>query len=177
LDNIRKMIDSGQPGVARTELRTLITEAQALLDELDAPTPQAAGPTSAADLIGIARKRLNDGDHRNAIALAHLAWREAPHDVDVFEEMLDLHCAAAMTNPTMASFEEDERWLRCALHHDPTNARIRRLLAERNHQQGKDQLRAGNREEARRALSATLNWAPDHPEAITQLRELDQRRT
>lgn len=177
LDNIRQLIDNGHPDAARTELRTLITEAQAILDELDAPRQQTAGPAGATELIGIARKRLNDGDHRNAIAIAHMAWREAPHDVDVFEEMLDLHCAAAMTNPTTASFEDDERWLRCALHHDPTNARIRRLLAERNHQQAKDQLRAGNRDEARRALSATLNWAPDHPEATAQLRELDQRRT
>jgi hypothetical protein len=91
--------------------------------------------------------------------------------------MLDLHCAAAMANPTMASFQADEHWLRCALHHDQTNARIRGLLAERNYLQAKDLLHTGERDETRRVLETTLNWAPEHPAATGLLRELNQHRT
>jgi hypothetical protein len=174
LDDVRGLISAGQLDAARRELRELIIEAQGVLDELDTATREQSA--SAAELIAAARKRFDDGDHRNAIAIAHLAWQKDLHDVDVFEAMLDLHCAAAMANPTKASFDADERWLRCALQHDPTNARIRGLLAERNYLQGKDLLRAGDRDQARRVLQATLTWAPDHPEATAMLREHANRR-
>lgn len=175
-DSARQLISAGRLDAARDELRELIAEAQGMLDELDAAAQEPGGAASATELIATARKCFQDGDHRNAIAVAHMAWRKDPHDVDLFEEMLDLHCAAAMANPAMTSFETDEHWLRCALHHDPTNARIRNLLAERNYLQGRDLLRSGNRTEARRVLRATLNWAPDHPAATGLLAELDQRR-
>ncbi len=168
LDTVRQLIGAGQLDDARNELRELITEAQGMLDELDTTRQDVA---SANELIITARRTFAAGNHGNAIAIAHMAWQKAVHDVDVFEEMLDLHCAAAMATPTLNSFETDERWLKCALQHDPTNARIRGLLAERNYLQGRDQLRAGNRNEARRALQATLNWAPDHPAATGLLRE------
>ena len=72
--------------------------------------------------------------------------------------------------------EADERWLRCALRHDPTNVWIRGVLAERSYLQGRDLLRAGNGDEARRVLDTALDRAPDHPEATGLLREFGQRR-
>jgi hypothetical protein len=136
---------------------------------------QSGGTATVTDLIATARRLFDTGNHANAIATAHLAWRTDPHDVEVFEEMLDLHCAAAMADPTIASFRTDEHWLRCALHHDQTNAHIRGLLAERNYLQGRDLLRAGDRDAARQALRMTLQWAPDHPQATGLLHELGQR--
>ncbi|GAA4232479.1 hypothetical protein GCM10022254_32440 [Actinomadura meridiana] len=176
LDEIRRLINEGRTGVARTELRALITEARSMLDDLDAPRQESTATTPAKDLIAAARKLLDEGNHRNAIALSHRAWQKDRHDVDVFEKMLDLHCTAAMANPRITSFETDEQWLKCALHHDPTSARIRDLLAERNYLQAKDFLRAGKRPEARHFLRATLKWSPNHPDATTALRDLDHGR-
>lgn len=176
LDGVRQLIGAGRLDAARDELQKLIAEAQGMLDEVDAARQEPGVAASATELIATARRCFHDGNHPNAIAVAHMAWRKDPHDVDVFEEMLDLHCDAAMANPTMTSFEADEHWLRCALHHDPTNARIRSVLAERNYLHGRDLLRAGNKDEARRALRATLNWAPDHPEATGLLRGVGERR-
>lgn len=176
LDAVRQMVAAGQLDAARNELRELIAEAQRVLDELDATGQELGGAASATELIATARKSFEAGRHGNAIGIAHLAWQKDVHDVDVFEEMLDLHCAAAMANPTIASFEADDRWLRCALQHDPTNARIRGLLADRNYLHGRDLLRAGKKPEARRALQATLNWIPDHSEAASLLHKLRQPR-
>jgi Hsp70 protein len=176
LNAIRHLISTGQTDAAKTELRTLITEAESLLAELEATKQEPDNAATAGDLIATARKWLENGNHRNAIAVAHMAWRKNLHDVDVFEEMLDLHCTAAMANPTPANFEADKGWLVCALHHDPTNGHIRELLAERNYLQGKALLRTTNREEARQALQAALKWSPDHAKATAALRELSQRR-
>lgn len=177
LERARRLINEGRTDAARTELRALVTEAQAMLDELDAAKHERTGAATAKELIATARKWLAEGNHRNAIAIAHLAWRKDLHDVDVFEEMLDLHCTAAMTNPTITSFETDDHWLRCALHHDPTNGRIRGLLAERNYLQAKDLLRKDKGPEAKQFLRAALKWSPDHTEATTALRDLTTRRT
>jgi hypothetical protein len=177
LDNARRLIAAGRTEAARTELRNLVAEAQTLLDELDTPRPEPTGAATAVELIATARRTLAAGNPRNAIAIAHLAWRKDPNDVDVFEEMLDLHCTAAMANPTPATYEADEHWLRCALHHDPTNSQIRSHLAERHYLQGKDLLKAANREEAKRTLQEALKWAPEHQEATTLLRDLSPRRT
>lgn len=176
LHGIRQLIGTGRTDVAKTELRTLITEAENLLAELEATKQEPDNAATATDLIATARKWLENGNHGNAIAVAHMAWRKNLHDVDVFEEMLDLHCAAAMAGPTTASFEADKGWLICALHHDPTNGHVRELLAERNHLHGKALLRTGNREEARQALQAALKWSPDHEKATALLREFSQRR-
>jgi hypothetical protein len=176
LDKVRRLISTGQTDTARSELRGLITEAQDILAELDATKQEPDGAASATELIATARKLLDEGDHRNAIAVAHLAWRKDLYDVDVFEKMLDLHCTAAMANPTTATFEADEHLLRCALHHDPTNGRIRALLAERNYLQGADLLRTGNKDAARQVLQTALKWSPDHQKATTLLRESGQRR-
>jgi hypothetical protein len=176
LDNARRLIEAGQLDAARGQLREVITEAQRMLDELETTSREPAGAATATELMASARSRLEAGDHENAIGIAHLAWQKAPHDVDLFDDMLDLHCRAGMCNPTIASFEADERWLICALRHDPTNTHIRGLLAERSYLQAKDLLRAGRRADARQAVEATLKWAPGHPEATSALRELGQRR-
>lgn len=175
LDEAKQLISIGRLDAAREELRSLIDRAQSMLTEIDTAEQQSGGTATVTDLIATARRWFDAGNHGNAIAAAHMAWRTDPHDVDVFEEMLDLHCAAAMADPTIASFQTDEYWLRCALHHDQTNARIRDLLAERNYIQGRDLLRSGNQDAARHALQATLQWAPDHPEATGLLHALGQR--
>lgn len=173
LDSIRQLIDAGRRDAARSELRTVIATAKRMLAELDAGQ-ERGDEHSAAELITAARKRFEEGQHHDAIGLAHLAWYKDRDDVDLFEEMIDLHCTAAMASPTIASFDADERWLKCALQHDLTSTRIRTLLAERTFLQARDLLKAGNRDRARRALGATLDWAPDHPEATALLRELNR---
>lgn len=194
VDRARRLVGSGRVDEARAVLRRLMAEAQGVLDELDAappadvddrPTLEPTGTTgttgtasaaSAAELIAAARKRVGRNNPGQAIALAHLAWRQEPHNPEVFEAMLDLHCKAAMASPTIRNFDRDENWLRCALRHDPSNARIRRLLAERIYLHGRELNRTGKKDEARKVLQHALTWEPEHKAAEQLLHQFGGRR-
>jgi hypothetical protein len=182
LDSARRLIKAGRVDEARGDLRRLIAEAQSLLDEIAAGTStdktddESPGTPSASELLAVARARFDRGQSGEAIGLSHLAWRREPDRSDVFTAMLDLHCDAAMADPTAANFARDEAWLRCALQHDPSSSRIRGLLAERIYLHGKELHRKGLAEEARRALQHALAWDPEHNAAEDLLRQSRRRR-
>jgi tetratricopeptide (TPR) repeat protein len=185
LDRARRLIAEGRQKEAEEDLRRLIAQAQDLLEEITADRPQVApapiepqrSESNAADLMAVARRRLAAGQYKEAITLAHQSWRWAPDRPDLFEEMLDIHCAAATTDVGFDSFAQDERWLRCALTHDPTNVRIRGLLAERIYLHGRELHQIGKQDEAKTALQNALNWNPEHEPAETLLRRITRRRT
>ncbi|GDY31986.1 Hsp70 family protein [Gandjariella thermophila] len=181
----QRLIAEGRREEAAAELRRLIAAAQELLHEITAggseeppatPDETAAGGRNAPDLLSLARRRLDKGQYPEAINLAHLAWQREPNRADVFDAMIDIHCVAAMANPTIAGFGRDEKWLRCALGHDPSNARIRSLLAERSYLHGSGLHRAGRKDEARQALQQALAWDPEHRAAEELLHRLGGRR-
>ncbi|MEV7871012.1 Hsp70 family protein [Streptomyces sp. NPDC088124] len=138
--------------------------------------PQGQGPSGVAHLLTRARRLIAQEQYQQAIGMAHLAWQREPDRPDVFEEMIDLHCTAATAAPAVETYTRDEEWLRCALGHDPNNARIRALLAERSYTQGRELSRLGRRTEAMKILEQTLTWDPDHKPARDLLHTLGRSR-
>ncbi|QDQ14289.1 Hsp70 family protein [Streptomyces spectabilis] len=149
-------------------------------------TARTGRPGDAADaadaLSHTARRRLararvllDLGRYEHAVQASHLAWQEAtahPARADVLDAMIDVHCAAAMADVAPDHFPDAERWLRCAYGHDPTNERVRALLARRTYRHARELHRRGARDEAIEALGKCLTWDPEHPDAEALLARL-----
>lgn len=112
-----------------------------------------------------------------AVQASHAAWLGAATKAagaDVLDAMIDVHCAAAMADTSPGHFPDAERWLRCAYSHDPTNERVRGLLAERTYRHAVELQRLGGRDEAIEALGKCLTWNPEHADAEALLRRLNR---
>lgn len=190
VDRARELIAAGNIEDAKRELRRLIADSRALLAEISDSAPPKSNPpgssalspsppglTSAAHLIAHAKRLLDNGEVADAIATSHLAWERAPGQADVFDAMIDMHCTAAMANPTVERFPQDEKWLRCALSHDQGNVRVRALLAERLYTHAVQLSRLDRTAEALRAVGAALAWDPDHQQSLELRRRLGRARS
>lgn len=187
LAEARRLIEHGERGPAADLLRQIIATARELLDALEsADTPPehpaadpeegaARAPSSAAvTWLDRARSLLERGRYEEAVQASHAAWarHEAPGDEpDVFEAMIEVHCAAAAAGGAVP-FQDAERWLLCAHQLDPTNARIRDVLAERTYRHAVDLHGRGRRGDALAALRRVTGLNPDHAGATTLLRRL-----
>ncbi|MFD0412687.1 Hsp70 family protein [Streptomyces sp. NPDC127108] len=123
---------------------------------------------------------LEHGRYEHAVQASHQAWQEATAHTDradVLDAMIDVHCAAAMADMSPDHFADAERWLRCAYGHDPTNERVRALLARRTFRHAEELHRIGARDEAIEALGKCLVWDREHPgaEALSRLLGRDGR--
>ncbi|MGH3717765.1 MAG: Hsp70 family protein [Pseudonocardiaceae bacterium] len=166
VEEARRLIDQGRSDEAATLLRKTVEQARVLLEELAAPAPSAL-----PRLLLLARSLLRQKQYEAAIGASHRAWQEEPTRPDVFEVMIDIHCAAAMADPDVARFSDADRWLRCAYGHDPSNTRVRGSLAERTYLHANELSRLGRYRESFQALQQCLAWDPDHRAA----RELRHR--
>ncbi|QIB42932.1 Hsp70 family protein [Streptomyces aureoverticillatus] len=142
-----------------------------------APTEAPPAPMSrrAVRQLSRARDLLGLGQYEHAVQTSHAAWQEAtPHAsrADLLDAMIDVHCAAAMADMAPERFADAERWLRCAYGHDPTNERVRGLLARRTFRHAEELHRIGARDEAIEALGKCLTWDPEHPGAEALSRRL-----
>src|SRR6202035_3603516 len=64
-------------------------------------------------------------------ALSHLAYKQSS-DGRIFRAMIEVHLRAASKRPpTLETFEDDRRWLLCALSDDQTSERVQEALTER----------------------------------------------
>ncbi|MGW0843752.1 Hsp70 family protein [Streptomyces sp. NPDC002787] len=129
----------------------------------------------AARLLAAARDMLTQGRYDRAVRTAHAAW-QAAHDgasgPDLLDAMIHVHCAAAMADSSPEHFTDAYRWLRCAYDHDPTNTRVRELLAERTYRHADRLHGRGRRDEAIEALRRCLTWNPEHGAAQALLERL-----
>lgn len=143
-----------------------------------AGAPEPAEPPLAlgtARQLDRARSMLELGRYEHAVQASHLAWQQATARTaraDVLDAMIDVHCAAAMADMAPKHFADAERWLRCAYGHDPTNERVRALLARRTFRHAEELHRSGARDEAIEALNKCLAWDPEHPGAEALSRRL-----
>ncbi|MEV0255167.1 Hsp70 family protein [Streptomyces sp. NPDC050732] len=148
------------------------------------PPLPAAGPASGPALDHVSRRRLararallSLGRYDHAVQAAHLAWQDAatrPTGADMLDAMIDVHCAAAMADMAPEHFADAERWLNCAYNHDPTNVRVRGLLAERTFRHAVELDRRGARDEAIEALGKCLTWDPERADADALMRRLNR---
>ncbi|MEV5977650.1 Hsp70 family protein [Streptomyces sp. NPDC052114] len=172
-----------RPGTrAAPEQRDL--QARRLGGQVPAATspPAPPGPAPALDYasrrqLARAQALLSLGRYDHAIQAAHIAWQDAatrPTGADMLDAMIDVHCAAAMADMAPEHFADAERWLNCAYSHDPTNVRVRGLLAERTYRHAVELDRRGQRDEAIEALGKCLTWDPEHADAEALLRRLNR---
>ncbi|QEV20941.1 Hsp70 family protein [Streptomyces alboniger] len=192
LEQARLLVRQGRPREAGALLREIIVEAQGLLDDLDRPSPRpdpapttrpaAPEPAPALDYasqrqLARARALLSLGRYEHAVRAAHIAWQDAatrPTGADMLDAMIDVHCEAAMADMSPEHFTGAEQWLKCAYNHDPTNVRVRGLLAERTYRHAVELDRRGERDEAIEALGKCLTWDPEHSAAEALLARLNR---
>ncbi|MFE0178113.1 Hsp70 family protein [Streptomyces sp. NPDC059002] len=193
----RLLVRQGRADEAGRLLREIIAEAQELLDDLTRPqaVPDAAPPAvptgpgqpppvAAVALDYTSRRQLaraqallSLGQYDHAVQAAHIAWQDAatrPTGADMLDAMIDVHCAAAMADMAPEHFADAEQWLQCAYNHDPTNVRVRGLLAERTYRHAVELDRRQERDEAIEALGKCLTWDPEHADAEALLRRLNR---
>ncbi|MFJ2604060.1 Hsp70 family protein [Streptomyces sp. NPDC087425] len=199
----RELADRGRVEEARALLETIVTEARGLLAVLPAEKeqplpvdprtlpgspepPGAREPTEqeyradrkAARLLSTARDLLTEGRYREAIGTAHAAWRAAGEGTmgpEVLDAMIGVHCAAAMADFSPEHFPDAEQWLLCAYGIDPTNARVRELLAERTFKHAERLEERGRHEDAVDAARRCLTWNTEHASAAALLERLSGR--
>lgn len=169
--HVSQLVSAGEVERARTELRELIREAQATLDDLpDSRKPAVLSPASPAYrsqlALSTARSCIERGQFAMAVSESHYAWKLGPGDPDVLDKMIDIHCQAAHPNSAPEQYDDAIRWLLCALSHDESNARIRAQLAERHYHQAQELHRRREAKQALRAVESCFGWDPAHPGAI-----------
>jgi tetratricopeptide (TPR) repeat protein len=174
-DAARQLLRQGRVSeaerVAREAVRTAEAALREVLDEAADRPPALSG--DAERLRARARRLFKQGEYQDAIHVMHVA---AEHGgPEIFAEMIQMHCDAAMTDPTIANFKRQAGWLRCAIGHDAGNARLFDLLATRCFLHAGALNRAGRRAEAREAVKEALRWNPDHDEAMALGRQLKPR--
>ncbi|MFI0409327.1 Hsp70 family protein [Actinomadura sp. 3N508] len=158
---------AGTPGAGTRRVRTAV--------EPPASPPSSTPPSASVVRLKRARSLLEQRRYGEAVEESHAAWagQSGPDGPDVFEAMIEIHRAAAMAEDDPAPFQDAERWLRCAYQLDPTNTGLRELLAERTYRHAVQLDAQGRRADALAALRAVTKWDPDHAEARTMHRRLD----
>lgn len=85
----------------------------------------------AKDHIRKAEAALRDGRLEQAVRLSHSAYKQSS-DGRIFRAMIEIHLrAASKRSPILETFEDDRRWLLCALSDDQTSERVQEALSER----------------------------------------------
>jgi hypothetical protein len=163
LRQARRLIEQGEYRQAELFLRGLIEDAEKLLDSIRS-RPQPTTPQDAEQAISKAYQLLKQGRYEQAIAQSHLAWKLAPDSPDIFDQMIDIHCQAAMAKTKIEDYALSCRWLECAYNYDQSNTKVQQLLAERHYIQAKQLAQRGRRKEALKAIDRCLYWNPEHKE-------------
>ncbi|MGH3941981.1 MAG: Hsp70 family protein [Pseudonocardiaceae bacterium] len=173
IEEARRLVGRGQRDEAMALLRKIIDEAQVLLNEIAVFPSPSTQPTSSS--LHRARTLVRRRRYDEAVSASHLAWQQEPTRPEVFEAMIDIHCKAAMAATDVEHFGDAERWLRCAYGHDPSDTRVRGLLAERTYLHARELDRLGRPGEAIQALEQGLVWDPDHRATQELLHRLSRK--
>ncbi len=165
LEQADRLVRGGRGAEAIALLEAVIEKAQRLLAEArEAPAPVRDSPERllARRALTRARRKLEQSKLEEAVRESHLAWKEDPDDPEIFEQMIDVHCQAALHGD---SHEDKVRWLGCAQKHDQGNARVRELLAECFFDQARELHKRGQDAQALKTLEECFIWNPEHREA------------
>ncbi len=177
LRHARQLAEQGQLEEAKLFLQRLIEEAQALLSNLSAPVsvPKSSINPRSRRAIARAQQMIKEKQYEEAVLQAHMAWQASPDSPDIFEQMIEIHCQAALANPTLENYENARNWLSCAYEHDQSNLRVRQALAERHYIQAKLLVDRGKRKDALQAVEQCLRWEPEHRLAMELQQTLTRR--
>jgi tetratricopeptide (TPR) repeat protein len=160
-----RLLEQGRTAEARSLLEEVIREAQSLIARLDQPPP-AASPSPAAILarraLARAQQLLKKGQYEEAVRESHLAWQQDRESPDTFEQMIDVHCQAALASNGTDGYADAQRWLMCAYTHDEGNTRVRHLIADRHFAHARQIAEQGKRKQALETLEHCIAWNPEH---------------
>jgi hypothetical protein len=159
-----QLIAQGAYDRAKGFLQGLIQDANALLVKI----PSRATPTMRREIEEALRQAhafLEAGRCREAVVHSHYAYSLDPENPVVFEQMIDIHCQAAMAHTSIEGHVQSMEWLHCALGHDRTNINIHDRIAARQFLHAQQTLAQGNHAEALKALEECLYFNPLHAEA------------
>ncbi|MCI0438964.1 MAG: Hsp70 family protein, partial [Chloroflexi bacterium] len=160
----RRLIQQGFYDAAIELLQGLSKEAQSLLESALSLKKSRLGQ-EIEQLLRRGHELLDDGNFEQAVEHSHRAYSLATEDPDVFEEMIGIHCQAAMRNSSEEGYEKSMQWLSCILRLDRTNTQIHKHIAERNFLHAQQTSSRGDIAAALKALSECLSFNPEHLEA------------
>jgi molecular chaperone DnaK (HSP70) len=177
LDYAARLVQAGQTETARVFLQGVIRDAESLLRSIptESVPPKPRVRVSSRRAIARAQQLIAEGRFEAAIRESHLAWQDSADSPEIFEEMVKIHCQAAMASTSVETYEDATRWLLCAYQHDQSNTDVRRLLAERHFLQARQLADRGRRREALHCVEQCLTLDPEHV-AGQDLRESLSRR-
>jgi hypothetical protein len=156
----RALIERGNHDGAREFLRQLVEQANTMLAHIPGVSPLAGPETQTA--LQRSGDFLKERRYPEAIEQAHLAYQLEPDNPDVFEEMIEIHCAAATARSAPDEYTEAMRWLMCAHSHDRTNPEVHNRIADRSYLHARHLAGAGDRAGALTTLENCLRFNPGH---------------
>ncbi len=163
LDRARQLAAQGGHEAAARLLEGLIEESQALLAAVR--TRGAPSREAAAEALRRAEEFLQAGQYQQAVEQAHVAYSLEPDAPAVFQQMIEVHCRAAMASCSREGYAQAMRWLMCAHGHDSTNPVVHQRIAERHFLHARQVSARGDSVEALRALEECLYYEPEHAQA------------
>lgn len=115
--------------------------------------------TKAYDLLA-------KGSIKEAVSEAHLAFNGNPDNIEILEDMTEVHIKGAKAYNTIENYNDAISLLNCALSHDQTNMEIRNLIVERHYLHAVQLDEQGDIQGARRAVLKCLQEDRAHEKAL-----------
>jgi Hsp70 protein len=158
-----QLIDQGYYERAMGYLQSIAQDAQALLATITTRKPSLVS-NEVEELLRTSYELLKQGRYQQAVEQSHHAHALASETPSVFQQMIDIHCEAAMSNSSIEGYSKAMEWLMCVYNLDRSNKRIHKRIAERHfiHAQQIKQ----SKHEALQALEKCLSFNPDHQGAV-----------
>ncbi len=170
----RQLIDKGSYDRARGFLEGLAQDAQTMLATIPfRPTPIMKREVEQA--LRRSGELLQTGRFQQAIELSHHAYAIDPENPQVFEQMIEIHCRAAMAHTSVEGYKKSMEWLMCAHSHDRTNAVIHDRIAERHFIHAQQLGEQSRYAEALKVLEECQYFNPEHEGAMALAAEILQR--
>jgi hypothetical protein len=158
-----QLIDQGYYERAMGYLQSVAQDAQALLTTIATRKPSLVS-NEVEELLRLSYELLTEERYQQAVEQSHRAHALASETPSVFQQMIDIHCEAAMSNSSVEGYAKAMEWLMCVYELDRSNKRIHQRIAQRHfiHAQQIKQ----SKQEALQALEKCLSFNPDHQGAV-----------
>ncbi|MEW6733404.1 MAG: Hsp70 family protein [Acidobacteriota bacterium] len=171
----RQLIDQRAYDRGRGFLEGLIQDAQTLLAAIPS-RPALMIKREVEQILRHSYELLQENRFQQAVEVAHYAYSVDPENPQIFQQVIDIHCQAAMANTTVEKYQKSIGWLMCAHSHDRTNTKIHDLIAERHFIHAQQMAERDNYAEALKALAESQYFNPEHEGAKALSTSLTQQR-
>jgi tetratricopeptide (TPR) repeat protein len=161
----KQLIEQGHHERALGFLLSIIQEARSLSVSISSRRSSIMN-LEVQHILRSSYESLLEGKYEQAIQQSHKAHEMDSETPEVFQQMIDIHCEAAMSNNSIAGYSKSIEWLMCAYHFDRSNHIIHNRIAERHFLHAQQTSEQSRQAEALRALEECLYFNPDHEAAV-----------